>query len=38
MPEDEIAAVDKWRGKQPDQPTRPIAIRQLIKRGLKPTA
>jgi len=30
-----LAAVDAWREDQPDQPTRPEAIRRLVEKGLK---
>jgi hypothetical protein len=30
-----IAAVDDWRRKQPDLPSRPEAIRRLVETGLK---
>jgi hypothetical protein len=29
-----LALLDRWRGKQPNPPTRPEAIRQLIQLGL----
>lgn len=31
---DQIAAVDRWRSKQPDLPTRPEAIRRLVEKAL----
>jgi len=34
MPPDEIAQVDGWRDTQEDQPTRPEAIRRLVRKGL----
>jgi len=34
MPDDEIAMVDEWRSKQLDIPTRPEAIRRLVKLAL----
>ncbi len=33
-----IAAVDEWRRKQPDLPTRPEAMRRLIEQALKAPA
>jgi hypothetical protein len=30
-----LAVIDTWRRKQPDQPSRPEAIRRLVERGLK---
>jgi hypothetical protein len=30
-----IAAIDKWREKQTDMPTRPEAIRRLVELGLR---
>jgi metal-responsive CopG/Arc/MetJ family transcriptional regulator len=30
-----IAEIDKWRRDQPDLPTRPEAIRQLVERALR---
>jgi hypothetical protein len=35
MSADEFAALDAWRERQDGAPTRPIAIRQLVKRGLE---
>lgn len=35
MPPDAIAALDQWRAKQPDVPSRPEAARRLIEIGLK---
>lgn len=32
--EPDLAAIDEWRSKQPDDPTRAEAIRQLVKLGL----
>jgi hypothetical protein len=34
MPQDELADVDGWREDQVDKPTRPEAIRRLVRRGL----
>jgi len=34
LPE-QAAALDAWRAKQPDKPTRPEAIRRLVEMGLK---
>jgi hypothetical protein len=33
--EDFIALIDHWRAKQPDKPTRSVAIRRLVELGLK---
>lgn len=35
MPDAEIAAIDAWRAKQPEPPSRPEAIRQLVRKALK---
>lgn len=35
MPPDELAALDDYVERQPDKPTRPEAIRRLIKWALK---
>jgi metal-responsive CopG/Arc/MetJ family transcriptional regulator len=35
LPSDLMGALDKWRGAQPDIPSRPEAIRRLIEMGLK---
>ncbi|MCK1437379.1 hypothetical protein [Bradyrhizobium sp. 15] len=32
---DDLSAVDEWRDKQSDAPTRPEAIRRLVEIGLK---
>ena len=32
--EDDIAAIEAWRGQQPNLPSRSVAIRQLVKLGL----
>jgi hypothetical protein len=32
---DDLAAVDAWRDKQEDQPSRPEAIRRLVEIGLR---
>jgi hypothetical protein len=32
---DDLAAVDAWRDKQDDAPTRPEAIRALVRKSLK---
>lgn len=33
--EPDLALIDDWRGKQPDLPGRPEAIRRLVELGLK---
>jgi hypothetical protein len=33
-PDPTLAAIDEWRNKQPDSPTRPRAIRQLVELAL----
>jgi hypothetical protein len=33
-----LARIDEWRKSQPDLPTRPEAIRQLVEKGLAPPA
>ncbi|KTW00162.1 hypothetical protein NS355_05045 [Sphingomonas yabuuchiae] len=35
MPAEELAGVDEWRADQGDQPTRPEAIRRLVRKGLE---
>jgi hypothetical protein len=35
MPPDDVSAVDEWRRKEPDLPSRPEAIRRLVRLGLK---
>lgn len=35
MPPDELAALDTHIEEQPDKPTRPEAIRRLVKQGLE---
>jgi hypothetical protein len=35
MPIDEIEHVDKWREDQPDKPSRPVAIRRLVRIALR---
>jgi len=32
---DDLAALDAWRLKQPDNPSRPEAVRRLIQKGLE---
>jgi hypothetical protein len=34
MQPDPLSALDKWVAKQPDQPTRPEAVRRLVELGL----
>jgi len=31
----ELAAVDTWRDQQEDQPSRPEAVRRLVRKGLE---
>lgn len=31
---DQLAALDAWIAKQPDKPSRPEAVRQLIQKGM----
>jgi hypothetical protein len=33
-----VVAIDEWRRKQPDLPSRPEAMRRLIEQGLKAPA
>jgi hypothetical protein len=33
--DDELAALDRWRRQQPDQPARPEALRRLVRLTLK---
>jgi metal-responsive CopG/Arc/MetJ family transcriptional regulator len=35
MSADEVGAIDEWRRKHPDLPSRSEAIRQLVELGLK---
>jgi hypothetical protein len=35
LPPDDKAAVDEWRRRQPDLPTRPKAIRELVRQALR---
>lgn len=35
MPDEELAALDKWRESQSPEPSRPEAIRQLVGKGLE---
>src|SRR5438477_10386605 len=35
MPPDQVAALDKWRGRQSDEPGRPEAIRRLVEAMLQ---
>jgi metal-responsive CopG/Arc/MetJ family transcriptional regulator len=35
MSADEVEAIDEWRRKQPDLPSRSEAIRRLVELGLK---
>jgi hypothetical protein len=35
LPDAVLEAADKWASKQPDQPTRPEAIRRLVELGLQ---
>lgn len=34
LPPDDLKEVDDWRRKEDDLPTRPEALRRLVKRGL----
>jgi metal-responsive CopG/Arc/MetJ family transcriptional regulator len=36
MSAEEVEAIDEWRRKHPDLPSRSEAIRQLVQLGLKP--
>lgn len=38
MPDEELDAIDKWRREQPDLPSRPLAIRRLVEKGLRDEA
>jgi hypothetical protein len=35
LPPDQLSALDSWIEHQPDELTRPEAVRRLIERGLK---
>lgn len=35
MQPDQLAALDAWRERQPDQPSRPEAVRRIVAKALK---
>lgn len=36
LTDEELRAIDEWRRKQPTIPSRPQAVRELVRRGLCP--